>query len=387
MKRLFSLYLTLSCVLFFSVCEAQVITCDDADASDADTAGVYFYGAWAQVTDGTGYYGTTFRHDNNGGKGSKSVSFQPKLPVPGLYEVYGYWKANADRASSVPISIDTAGGPINVSVNQRINGSQWNYLAEGQFLEGTNSLTVSNTGTSGTVVADAFQWRLKKPIPRYPDGLRATPGNRTVTVQWNPVTDPVSPATSYRLYYGPSTSDWDQLQSFVVQGTTATVSYPTYPIDNGTSYRFRVKAINDAGMSYFSVSVDATPQVPPVAPTNLSASPGDGLINLSWSPVAGATSYKVFRVIAGSNFDYSQSLVNIAGTSYTNRNLTNNTTYYYVVRAVKNQVEGSSSDSAHATPLPAPSATGTRGAEQPVGRSRRWIDYVELVRRGRRDEL
>src|SRR3712207_395566 len=69
-------------------------------------------------------------------------------------------------------------------------------------------------------------------------------------------------------------------------------------------------------------------------PTNLTATPGDSKITLSWSAVSGVVSYRVKRSTVNGG-PYS-TIANPTTTSYVNTGLTNGTTYYYIVSGVNN---------------------------------------------------
>ena len=88
---------------------------------------------------------------------------------------------------------------------------------------------------------------------------------------------------------------------------------------------------------------------PPSAPSNLTASPGNAQVSLQWTGSTGATSYNVKRsTTSGSNYAV---VGTPAITSFTDTNLTNGLTYYYVVSAVNSLGESSNSTQASATPL------------------------------------
>ncbi len=73
---------------------------------------------------------------------------------------------------------------------------------------------------------------------------------------------------------------------------------------------------------------------PPAAPTGLVATNGlNAQVGLSWNAVSGATSYNLKRFTSSGGPYYSLA-VNLAGTSYTDTNLVNGMSYYYVVFAV-----------------------------------------------------
>jgi hypothetical protein len=84
---------------------------------------------------------------------------------------------------------------------------------------------------------------------------------------------------------------------------------------------------------------------PPAAPTGLTATAsGTGTVNLSWSAVAGATQYNVYRATtSGGPYTLAGSS---ATTSFSDTGRTCNTAYFYVVRAV---LGCESADSAQAT--------------------------------------
>lgn len=90
-------------------------------------------------------------------------------------------------------------------------------------------------------------------------------------------------------------------------------------------------------------------------PTNLMATGGNGKIDLSWDAVEGAASYIVKRSeTPGGPY---QTITTTSAITYTDRDVTNGTTYYYVVTAVVNGVESDNSNEASATPT-APVVTG-----------------------------
>ena len=70
----------------------------------------------------------------------------------------------------------------------------------------------------------------------------------------------------------------------------------------------------------------------PAAPTNVTATAGNGQVTLGWSASTGATSYNVKRSTT-SGGPYT-TIASPTTTGYTNSGLTNGTTYFYVVTAV-----------------------------------------------------
>ncbi|MDF7809472.1 GDSL-type esterase/lipase family protein [Pontiellaceae bacterium B12219] len=125
--------------------------------SDAGDASVVMEGSWTYRAIGQGN-NSTYDHDGNTLKGSKSVQLIPNLPVNSTYNVYLNWVSNNNRASNVPVTITCDGGSSTVIVNQR-NPGDWVLLGSYPFLAGTGGgLLIETTGTDGYVIADAAAW-------------------------------------------------------------------------------------------------------------------------------------------------------------------------------------------------------------------------------------
>ena len=87
----------------------------------------------------------------------------------------------------------------------------------------------------------------------------------------------------------------------------------------------------------------------PTAPTNLTATPGNGQVALSWNAASGASSYNVYDSTT-SGGPYTK----VGSTSNTNSTitgLTNGAVYYFVVTAVNSNGESSYSNQINATPV------------------------------------
>lgn len=97
------------------------------------------------------------------------------------------------------------------------------------------------------------------------------------------------------------------------------------------------------------VSVMLKP-APAPSPTSLSATPGNGQVDLSWTGSSLAASYNVYRATAsGSETLYQPG---VTGTNYADAGVTAGTTYYYEVTAVNVTGESGKSNEVSAAPLP-----------------------------------
>ncbi len=180
-------------------------------------------------------------------------------------------------------------------------------------------------------------------------GNSATSGKPMLT--WNAVYG----ATSYRIYRSTSRGS-----GYSLLGTTTATSYTNTGAKAGTTYYYRVKACNDAGLSPYSNIVSGqvktvTPK--PAAPVvKIGHSAASGKPMLTWNAVSGATSYKVYRATS-QNGTYSL-LGTVTATSYTNTGAKAGVTYYYKVKAVNSAGESAysnivSGQSKAVTPKPA----------------------------------
>ena len=166
-------------------------------------------------------------------------------------------------------------------------------------------------------------------------GNSATSGKPMLT--WNAVYG----ATSYRIYRSTAKGS-----GYSLLGTTTATSYTNTGAKAGTTYYYRVKACNDAGLSPYSNVVSGkvksvTPK--PAAPVvKIGHSSTSGKPMLTWNAVSGATSYKVYRATS-QNGTYSL-LGTVTTTSYINTGAKDGVTYYYKVKAVNSAGESAYSN-------------------------------------------
>ncbi|WGL59911.1 fibronectin type III domain-containing protein [Pigmentibacter sp. JX0631] len=120
----------------------------------------------------------------------------------------------------------------------------------------------------------------------------------------------------------------------------------------GTSYYYVLTATTAGGVSAYSNEVVATTIAN--APTSLIATAnGGGVVNLTWtasSGTAGSISYIIKRSLS-SGGPYSVIDTNISSTSYSDFNVSNGTTYYYVVQAMTSGGNSGNSNQITVTPI------------------------------------
>ena len=102
---------------------------------------------------------------------------------------------------------------------------------------------------------------------------------------------------------------------------------------------------------------------PPTQPTGLAATVGNGTVHLTWNAAGGATSYTVSRgPSATGTFTPIGTVTSPAPTAFTDKGLTNGTTYYYVVSGTNSAGTSPNSAPLAATPIAPPTFTSTASA-------------------------
>ncbi len=131
-----------------------------------------------------------------------------------------------------------------------------------------------------------------------------------------------------------------------VGSTTTSLGYTKTSLNNGTAYKFVVRAKNTGGSSIDSTSMSVTPLA---APSVQVTAVGTTTASLSWNTVIGATGYKVFRHDTSGGFvttDYTST----TAASLTVSGLTTGTTYSFMVHALN--ASGETLDSNVVTAIP-----------------------------------
>ena len=122
---------------------------------------------------------------------------------------------------------------------------------------------VNANGTGATSLASQwFQPQAPTANPAVPTGLSATPGNTTLSVTWNAVTDFGAGATTITQYMAYVFTGSTLLKTCRVTGAPAPTACQVTGLANGSSYTIKVRAWNNTGK--FS---DLSPAVGPYTPT------------------------------------------------------------------------------------------------------------------------
>lgn len=265
----------------------------------------------------------------SGGNGSATVSWNA---VSGATSYNVYYGTSAGVTPANGNKLAAAASPQ--AITGLTNGTSYYFV-----------VTAVNASGEGAV-SDEKSAVPVPPAPGKPTGIAAAAGDSSVTVSWTAV----SGATSYNIYYGTSagvtTSNGSKL-------TGATSPQAVTGLTNGTTYYFVVSAVNAGGEGVLSSEKSATPAAaatPPASPTGVAASGGDGAATVSWSAVAGATSYNLYYGTSAGVTAANGIKVANAVSPQTVSNLNNGTAYYFVVSAVNANGESALSSEKSATP-------------------------------------
>jgi DNA-binding beta-propeller fold protein YncE len=224
---------------------------------------------------------------------SNPVIFRPSIPT-GLSttgnngQISLSWSAPTDNGGAEITDYQIQYGVLNT------NGTcnSWTTYADGVSTSTSAVITGLNSGTNYAfkvtainaeglgIESDVTNYVAPK-APGIITGLTTTIGNKQMTLSWSAPTDNGgTEITDYQIQYKlTSESDWTVFADETSPDTGGIVTGLT----NGTSYDFRVNAVNSIGPGINSDVVSATPATTPGSPTQVKALPENGEIILSWT--------------------------------------------------------------------------------------------------------
>jgi fibronectin type 3 domain-containing protein len=178
--------------------------------------------------------------------------------------------------------------------------------------------------------------------PRPPRDLRATPGDRRITLSWDPPAElldgaPVSGSLDYVVLRGVGS---EGALEMVTSGVPAT-TYVDTGLDNDTDYRYAVRTVradprvSATGPPSDPVTASPADTTPPGPPSNLVVVPSPGALRLAWtaSPDDDVALYAVYRAPgAGGLIRVGTALAGT--TTFIDRDVRAGTAYRYAVTAI-----------------------------------------------------
>ncbi|HSH93333.1 MAG TPA: FAD-dependent oxidoreductase, partial [Roseimicrobium sp.] len=129
------------------------IVLDDKDGTQT--------GHWQEGSTLAWRVGSGYLHDGNAEKGAMKIVYTPEIPVAAEYEIVFFASPASNRANNVPITVAIDGKEAKtVKIDQRDAKSAGAFtLGKFQLPKGrATTVTISNQGTEGHVIADGVQF-------------------------------------------------------------------------------------------------------------------------------------------------------------------------------------------------------------------------------------
>lgn len=276
------------------------------------------------------------------------ISFGETVAYAGNTRVNLTWDRVLGATSYSVKRSTTAGGPYETvasGIAADTSATKLSYLDEGLANGKSYYYVITANNAYGSIDSAelAAAPSADKAAPATPQNLKAEVRDSSLNISWDSTPD------TLRYILKRSTSiDGTYTELSPDQDITGT-SYLDTGLANETPYYYKISAFNAAGESVESAPLMAIPTKPLQPPTGLTAAPGHKKVTLTWNGVLGATSYNVKRSTANGG-PYETIAANIETNSYTDTEVADGTTYYYVATAVNSKTESMISNQAKATP-------------------------------------
>ena len=350
-------------------------------AHDGMTEGLRFYDATVdyKVNANCSYLGNAYRAVTANGPSSTAVSpgdagqtawarisgqqnapAAPGQPTATTHHSGGLewvWSLNSDGGSAITSwqyryrasgaanwSTVASVSHCRISQSGLTNGTTYEMQVRAVNTVGTSAWSATGSGTPTASV----------PTGGNSFGLRATPANASLEIDWFEPDNGGASITSYLVQWKSGTQAYSSGRQATVTGST---SYTLSSLTNGTAYTVRVRATNSVGNSSWSNEATGTPAAPavtqaaPAAPVSVAAAVGNGSLRITWLPGrdngALITGYTVDYRLGNSG---SWSSATGAKSGHLLTGLTNGSSYQVRVRAINSVGNGAWSGVLTATP-------------------------------------
>lgn len=176
-----------------------------------------------------------------------------------------------------------------------------------------------------------------KKVPSKVSVTKVSASTSSVKVSWKKAKD----ATSYRIYYRPSTTrKWTALTTVSSKTTSYThKNSQKYPLKAGKKYYYTVRAYNKYSHKWGQYNTTGKavtiPSVPGTVKISSVKAYGTNKVNIRWNKTSNATSYRIYYRPSTTRKWTAVKTVNSKTTSYTHvsSKLKAGKKYYYTVRA------------------------------------------------------
>jgi len=299
--------------------------------------------------------------------------------------ITGYKIQEKIAADTFKVIVDNTGSTAtSYTITGLTTGNTYTYVVSAYFTLGSSPISNDASAKPETTsVPPASQPTLNP--PGAPIGLSASPISPTiVNLSWSaPSSTGGASITGYKIEVKKGTGAYETL----VSSTNSTTKYSHTGLTTGTTYTYKVYAINSVGIGPASAESSATPVLsssqPPTSTANKPGAPVLGAtrisptqINLSWSAPssdggATITGYKIEYKI-GTN-SYLTLTSKAVGTTYSHTGLLPNT-YSYRVSAINSAGTGTASNEIS---IPAPATDVPKTEEPPAEEPPKLASFVD----------
>ncbi|NHN31865.1 discoidin domain-containing protein [Paenibacillus agricola] len=263
------------------------------------------------------------------------------------------WFSNTTNSNSGGNAI---GGATSVSYAAPTNaeGTTYYYVVVTNTNNGvTGNQTATATSNAVAVSVNALVNAATPSFDTQPTGSTVNEGDSSPTLSAAAsVSD--GGALSYQWYS--NTTNSNSGGNAIGGATSASYAAPTNA--EGTTYYYLVVTNTNKGVNGVQTSTATSNvarlnvnQIAPSAPTNLTATIGDGQVTLHWNGVSGSVTYDVYEGTASGSYG-STPVAIVTGLTYNYKvtGLTNGITYYFVIKASNAAGYSSYSNELSATP-------------------------------------
>jgi predicted phage tail protein len=207
--------------------------------------------------------------------GDTSATLSWTAPASNRSPITGYSIQYSNNGGSTWVTVPlTASVSTSASVVGLVNGSSYVFRVAAVNAIGTSPYSALSNAVVPIGVPTA---------PGMPTGVAATPGDAVAQLTWVAPASNGSPISDYTIQYS---SNGGSTWTTFAHGASALTSATVAGLANGTTYVFRVAAVNGVGTSAFSLpSSPVTPAgiTAPSAPGNVSGVAGDRSVSLTWT--------------------------------------------------------------------------------------------------------
>lgn len=222
-------------------------------------------------------------------------------------------------------------------------------LSCGPLSPGTYLLSVNANLNDGKTVASKHVRITVENLPEKPSSINIVAGDAQNIITWASVKN----ADYYNLY-------WSDEPFAETQGISF-ISVPQSPylhlfLSNGTTYFYKLAAVNRSGESELSALFFATPAGKLAAPVNVNAEASGTNILLKWDQIILSKEYVVYWGLSSSINKADSNRIVVSAETFIHPNLLEGTRYYYAVACRRGNLESDLSEVVSAQTVPPPPA-------------------------------